>query len=252
MRLLTLCSLFFFAITLTAQDRIAGTELISRLDKGERIALTNVVITGDLDFTKLADRKEENGSKWNDGKAFRTYVRQMISFDNCTFTGKVIGYYSPEGSWGRSKEPMVNTDFDAKVAFVNCTFEEPVLFKYSHFGEMVSFSNSKFRAKVNFKYTRFREAVNFSQVTMGGFANFKYTDFAEGPDFSGADFNDDADFKYTKFPRGSSLAGATFDDTANFKYTQFHEDTNLEGVDFGRRYDFKYTKKGGRSYRPGR
>lgn len=252
MRLLTLFSCLLFSLALTAQDRISGSDLIARLDKGESISLTDVTITGDLDFTKLADREEERNGDWNKRKAYRTYVRSMLSFNNCTFTGKVIGYYSPEGNWNNDKEPMVNTDFDEKVAFINCTFKEAVLFKYSNFEEMVTFQGADFQEKVNFKYTKFEEAINFSKAEFGGFANFKYTDFDEGPDFSNAAFNEDADFKYTKFPRGSSMANATFNDSANFKYTDFHEDTDLTGVNFGRDTDFKYTKKGGRSYRPGR
>jgi len=252
MRLLTLFSLLLFTCSLTAQDRISGSDLIARLDKGENIALTNVTITGDLDFTKLADREEDRGDNWGSRKSYRTYVRNMLSFDNCTFNGKVIGYYSPQNKWGKSQEPMVNTDFDEKVAFINCTFKEAVLFKYSNFDEMVSFYNSEFEEKVNFKYTKFEEAINFSKAKFDGYANFKYTNFDEGPDFSNAEFDEDADFKYTKFPRGSSMANATFTDSANFKYTEFHEETNLTGADFGRNNDFKYTKKGGRSYRPGR
>lgn len=252
MRLLTLFSLLLFSLALSAQDRISGAELISRLDKGENIALTNVTITGDLDFTKLADREEDRKGDWGKQKAYRTYVRNMLSFENCTFSGKVIGYDSPQGNWNKSKEPMVNTDFDAKVAFVNCTFKEAVLFKYSNFDEMVSFYGADFQGKVNFKYTNFEEAINFSNTKFDGFANFKYTNFDEGPDFSSAEFDEDADFKYTKFPQGSTLANATFNDSANFKYTEFHGDTDLTGVDFGRHTDFKYTKKGGRSYRPGK
>jgi uncharacterized protein YjbI with pentapeptide repeats len=252
MRLLTFFTFLLFSLALTAQDRIAGSDLIARLDKGENIALTDVTITGDLDFTKLADREEERKDKWGKQKAYRTYVRSMLSFENCTFTGEVIGYYSPQDRWGQSKEPMVNTDFDEKVAFINCTFKEAVLFKYSNFDEMTSFQGAAFQEKVNFKYTKFEEAINFSGAKFDGFANFKYTNFDEGPDFSNADFDRDADFKYTKFPQGTTMANATFNDSANFKYTEFHGDTDLSGVDFGRDTDFKYTKKGGRSFRPGK
>lgn len=254
MRVFTLFAFLLCSLTLVAQDHISGAELIARLDKGEDIALTGATITGDLDFTQLADREEESKGKWDNQKAYRTHVRNRISFADCTFEGNVIGYYSKEDNWGNgnSKEPLVNTDFHEMVAFTNCNFKEKALFKYSRFDERASFAGSKFAEGVNFKYTNFDESVNFAGVEIRRDANFKYTDFDEGSDFSGANFYGDADFKYTKFPRGSSLANATFHDDANFKYTEFHEDTNLAGTDFGRDTDFKYTKKGGRSYRPGR
>ncbi len=271
MRSLFLFLLLVSVVSLTAQSRISGSEIIAMLDDGKDVRLENATVTGDLDFTKLADREEEKKDGWGNRTNYRCHVRNTLSFVNCTFEGKVLGYLSEGDGWnGKNNEPLYNVDFHDAVTFRDCKFtedahfkyskfydeatfadsrfDEDALFKYTEFETPVNFSNTNYRGSANFKYTDFEEEVTFANADFSANADFKYTKFPEGVDFSKVVFGDDADFKYTNFKRGVNFSGTTFEDSADFKYAKFSGDSDFTGTDFGRHADFKYTTVNGRKW----
>ena len=228
---------------------VDAISIIYRLDAGEDVTYTNAIITGDLDFTKLSDREQEDKYRGNQQK-WRMHVRNRLTFNGCTFKGKVLGYLSESSNWNVMKNPLYNVDFHEPVVFKNCEFRKDAHFKYSRFYSQVSFAGSRFSNDALFKYTKFDEIPDFSATVYEEEANFKYTGFTRGVTFSGASFEDDANFKYTDFKRGIDFTNATFDGDADFKYANFGSEAKLDGVDFGRRADFKYAKLDGRKYQP--
>lgn len=237
---------------LTAQQTISGEQIIVMLNEGKDINLKNTRITGNLDFSKLTDQEVEQKEKSTYAPNYRCHVRNQLSFDNCTFEGKVLAFLSVEDEVNRNykENTLFNTDFHAAVVFKDCTFAEDAFFKYSHFYESATFTGSNFTEEALFKYTKFSEIANFTDCEFGDTADFKYTKFKENANFTSARFTDFANFKYTEFPNESRLTNAVFERKADFKYAEFSRDTDLTGVEFQRDADFKYTKKGGRAYRP--
>jgi len=257
--------------SLSAQSTISAAKLIDQINSGADIALTNTTITGDLDFTRINDREQENSGNWGNTESYRYHVRVGISFVNCTFEGEVLGYRNEDKGKMNSNGPLHNADFHEDVLFRDCKFEEEVNFKYTEFHEDADFPGAEFDEGIGFKYTEFHEAADFSGMKADASANFKYTDFDEevnmagakfgggadfkytkfprGVDFSNVTFERDADFKYAEFPRGVNMANTTFRDDADFKYTKFSQPANFDGTDFGRNPDFKYTKLEGRDFK---
>jgi len=234
-----------------AQTNVAAAEIIAKINQGEAVSYRNARITGDVDFTQLQNKKLENNSDAdNSTKNYISTVTVPLSFVNCTFNGKVLGYYNPNANsisfFADEPNEIFNTNFTKDVRFENCTFEEESAFKYSRFDGAVSFAGSKFNEEALFKYAHFNNgSANFSKTTYHETANFKYVKLQEGINFTGASFRDDADFKYAKFPKNSSFEKATFTGFANFKYAEFTS-PNLKGISFkDDSHDFKYTRVNG-------
>lgn len=245
--------LFLGAIALQAQNAIAASEIISRLDAGNDVILSDMTITGDLNFTQVADKEEDRSGNWSNGNNYRCWVRNRVSFTNCRFTGKVIGYYKEQEEGNRRRNwnnngPLYNADFYDAVSFSNCHFQDDVNFKYTRFHEGADFHGSRFDEGSYFKYTQFDENANLSELRIAGEAVFKYTKFPDGVTFAGTEFGGDANFKYTQFKEGVDMSNASFNREANFKYTQFAEGSNFNGTDFGNDAEFKYAQLDGRKF----
>ena len=250
---LFLSLVFLGTCALAAQNTIDASEIIARLDAGNDVELRGVTINGDLNFTEVADRERERNAEWGNGENYRCHVRNQVSFVDCTFTGKVLGYFRVQEEGRRNRNwnnngPLYNADFHEGVVFRGCQFQGDVNFKYSRFYEGADFQESRFDERALFKYSKFDNAASFAGVEIDGESVFKYTQFPEGADFSQARFNGDAGFKYTQFPEGVDFSQATFRREANFKYAQFAEGSNFTGTDFGNDTDFKYAQLGGRKF----
>ncbi|HEX8331846.1 MAG TPA: pentapeptide repeat-containing protein [Segetibacter sp.] len=236
-----------------AQTTVSAESIKAKINANSPIALSNVHITGDLDLTKLANMKlvpQKDSESMS--KTFVSTVTSPVSFTNCTFTGNVLGYFNPDNVKGnlnlsmKESSEVYNTNFEALVAFENCTFEKEVAFKYSEFKNKLSFAGSKFNDEATFKYTKFTQGPNFAGADFKNIAIFKYVELPGGFDFSNAVFNNQADFKYAKFLSNGSLANARFRSSSDFKYANFSNAVNLKGTRFEGATDFKYTKRNNR------
>lgn len=231
---------------LNAQTMQAN-EIIDKINAGESVDLRGVTIDGDLDFTKLDNMKKTKTG--GDRESFRSTVNVTLNFTDCRFQDKVMGYENAANdNWRKQDEPVYHANFARDVTFVNCTFEDDALFKYSEFFADASFKGAVFEDQALFKYTHFEEYVDFSGAKFEDDANFKYTELTEGVTFAGAQFRDDAIFKYTELRREVSFAGAKFYGEANFKYIKFPSGTNLTNTSFGKDTDFKYATLGGKKF----
>jgi hypothetical protein len=122
------------------------------------VAITDATITGDLDLTNLDNKKLE--SQNSNDKTYISTIQVPVSFTNCTFTGKVLGYYNPAIDKPSLKQgPVYNANFMEDVKFENCSFQKDVSFKYSHFDKTISFERSRFKEEAEFKYTNFKQGL---------------------------------------------------------------------------------------------
>ena len=130
----------------TAQKQVTAESIIKSINNHEAVSLSGAQITGDLDLTKLDNMKlEPQNSGDKSDKIYISIVTAPVSFTNCSFIGKVLGYYNPDDGKSFSKSGNVyNTNFNADVSFENCTFEKEVNFKYSVFSAKASFAGSHF------------------------------------------------------------------------------------------------------------
>lgn len=243
------CLFFLFiALQVQAQNSINASEVLALLDAGKEVSIENTTIQGDLNFTQLANKEKDTRERWGGNENYLAHVRNTVSFRNCTFTGKVLGYYRIEGQRRRDKDQLFNVDFHEAVTFQNCKFNKEVNFKYTEFVQGASFAQSAFRQEALFKYTEFAATTDFSDVTIGGASTFKYTEFPAGVTFANTTFGGNAIFKYTQFPAGVNFSSAKFQQKADFKYTEFSTPSNFDDTDFGRYVDFKYTTLDGNKF----
>lgn len=223
------------------QTSIDAKEVVTKINQGQAVSYQNATITGDIDLTHLNNQtfKLQGDGKWQD-TIFTNTVTVPVIFMNCTFTGKVIGYFNPDNGKEVWTKPgrIYNTNFENDLAFKSCTFEQEVNFKYSQFKGSVNFSRSQFRDLTFFKYSDFAIAPDFSQAQFKALS-FKYVKFPKATNFEGAKFNGDTDFKYAEFSEGANFQKAIFEGFANFKYAKF-SNPNVQDAVFNST-DFKYT-----------
>ena len=247
-------ALVFIPVVLTAQT-VNASDILDQIDEGQAVKYENVTISGDLDFTRIAnaddDRSKRKKRSWvdriasfgrNGSNEVLYYVEVPVEFVNCTFQDDVIAYYHDDFD-----ELTHNVVFYEDVIFKGCEFENASEFKYVHFEKNADFSNNIFREEALFKYAEFPESISFAGSKFYDDANFKYTSFDEYVDMSNTFFNREANFKYTDFPYGVSFENAVFDGLANFKYASLDDPSNLDGVEFNDDVDFKYTDYEGSS-----
>lgn len=224
-----------------AQKTVTAESIIKSINNHQPVSLSGAQITGDLDLTKLDNMKQEQQNSSSD-KVFISTVTSAVSFINCSFTGKVLGYFNPDSEKPYVKSSTVyNTNFDADVNFENCTFEKEVSFKYSVFGAKASFAKSHFNDEAFFKYAKFEQGPKFAGAMFKNDAIFKYVEFPSGFDFSNVVFESGADFKYARLMDGGSFANAEFKNGSDFKYAGFGKLVTLRGASFNGSNDFKYT-----------
>ncbi|MVM40831.1 hypothetical protein GO730_29275 [Spirosoma sp. HMF3257] len=239
-----------------AQSTIDAKDIIAKINRKEPISYQNVTITGDLDLTNLANRKEVREGSWKgDSREYLSVVEVPLTFKNCTFTGKFLAYHTDEQDGRRifnTNNIVYNADFPEAVTIDGCTFKDDATFKYSLFSQRAIFTNNKFGEEALFKYTKFRNAADFSGSTFRDYADFKYTKFDESSSFEKVTFERSADFKYTKFDERTNFQKARFSGNADFKYTHLPRGTNFDDVRFEGSTDFKYTTLDGRKFSPSR
>ncbi|GAB3990967.1 hypothetical protein GCM10028807_19550 [Spirosoma daeguense] len=256
MKLLT--TLLFIATALTptlAQTTVSAKEIIEKLNRKEAVTYQDATITGDLDLTSLANRKEVRDGNWGDSQHYLSVVEAPITFRNCTFQGKFLAYRTEEDGVRKvlkNSNIVYNADFPEAVTVENCKFEDDATFKYSNFSQRAIFTGNTFQDEALFKYTKFNNAADFSNSTFRGYADFKYTKFDESSSFQKATFTRSADFKYTKFDEGVDFRQASFTGNADFKYTKFPRGTKFENTKFTGSTDFKYTTLDGQKFMPNR
>jgi hypothetical protein len=149
-----------------AQSKVEASRIIDQINRGEAVSYQNVEITGDLDFTRLQNMKEEKDFHKSKHKSYFSEVTHSIRFINCRFAGDVLAYYS-EGNdqWNDDDDNATyNAHFAGDVFFENCVFEKKSAFKYSKFSKAASFQKSVFRDEALFKYSKFAYGPNFSHV----------------------------------------------------------------------------------------
>lgn len=252
-----LASLLLTCIALSpslAQNTVDAKDILAKINRKESVTYQNATITGDLDLTNLANRREVKEGSWRgESREYLSTVEAPVSFKNCTFKGKFLAYRtdaSDDGKLLSRSNTVYNADFNEAVTIENCTFDDDATFKYSHFRQRAIFTGNTFRETGLFKYAQFANAADFSGSTFKGYADFKYTKFNESSAFQKAEFGRYADFKYTKFDESVDFSQARFNGPADFKYTHLPRGTRFDDARFSGLADFKYTTLDGRKFAP--
>ena len=242
-----LFAVFIFQLPLSAQQKISANQIINQINNYQPVKLSDVTVTGDLRLVDVANQYLENSRSniYDSQDIYHCIIEVPLLFENCTFTGDIIGFENLE-----EEGKVFNAFMEQGVVFRNCTVEGEMLMKYAEFEKEADFSNTRFLDYAQFKYTSFAQAVNFAQSEFNNEACFKYTDFKEIVNFEQAAFYNEANFKYTKFTAGVNFRDVQFDNFANFKYTKFKDPFSMDGARFSESGNFKYTTLNGQHFKP--
>ena len=237
-----------------AQATVSASDIMAKINRREAVSYQNTIITGDLDLTSLANRKEVRDGNWRgESQEFLSTVDVPLTFKNCTFNGKFLAYRTDrqeERKLLNMTNKVYNADFTEAVTIVGCQFTDDATFKYSIFSQRAIFTDNTFQDGALFKYSKFRNEADFSGSTFREYADFKYTKFDESSSFRKVAFERYADFKYTKFEERVDFSQARFSSNADFKYTHLPRGTNFDDTRFNGSTDFKYTTLDGRRFSP--
>ncbi|HRH50095.1 MAG TPA: pentapeptide repeat-containing protein [Panacibacter sp.] len=138
-----------FTVSAYAQKEVSSVELINQISEGKNLSYENVTIIGDVDLSKLGN-STETGKYPENGKTvyvFTNFVKQPVSFKNCTFKGRLNLCHKTESS-NEKKEYRV--EFTEDVIFQNCTFEKVADFELTNFDKAVSFEGAVFKEQPRF------------------------------------------------------------------------------------------------------
>ena len=81
--------LFIFPAAGFTQKTVTAASIIASINNNAPVNITDAQVTGDLDFTRLANMKAESSSNSSE-KVYISTVNSPVSFTNCSFKGKCL------------------------------------------------------------------------------------------------------------------------------------------------------------------
>ena len=92
---------FFSSATLAwlAQTTISASDIIAKINRKEAISYQNATITGDLDLTSLANRKEVRDGDWGRPGKLPEYRRGADNIQKLHVQRKISGVSDRRSGW---------------------------------------------------------------------------------------------------------------------------------------------------------
>ncbi|OFY35381.1 MAG: hypothetical protein A2W91_08160 [Bacteroidetes bacterium GWF2_38_335] len=241
-----------------ASGNVTADKIIKDLNKGKPVYLKDAVISGDLDFTLVDNKNIESAD------AYRVYINQSVTFNNCTFEGKVTGIKVDD------KSIKYFTCFEKNMTFYKCKFKKEVDFTEASARGIVNFSGSSFEEKAvfegfSFQFKEnyfsdvfFKNEARFHRISVNGSINFLKTTFEGKTSFQkacvlgsfqagGAGFKLYADFSSMDVLREAIFNTAIFKDKAIFNNVVFRDRAEFNNAVFNDNAGFKKTDFGGKT-----
>jgi uncharacterized protein YjbI with pentapeptide repeats len=164
---------------------------------GKDVFFKDMTFTEDIDFTQFEKNLISEG-------VYQVRIVPSITFQNCTFKGKVISYKKNEDG------SVVLASFQSNLSFIGCNFENEVSFRAasvlgrtdftsSAFSKTVSFEECTFFQNAYFRASNYHEEVRFQNAVFMQKANFLNAEFDVTVSFQQAIFHSEAQFSSVKF-----------------------------------------------------
>jgi hypothetical protein len=237
------------------------SEILERIEDGDKVIYDNVTIVGDLDMSDLDLPFIRSVLPGDEDRVIKIIAAQiqirncwvsgLVNFDNVLFKENVDFSGTKFICEARFKESVFGgcTSFDAAsfcgyVTFKNSWFEKEVSFRGAEFCGIANFGNTLFSAETYFGSTKFSDlCTNFSGVRFEGDIDFTHAHFSGTANFDGASFGGTASFWQANFLADSNFKGASFKGyssflkcsfigNADFRFSNFHQDATFEITDF--------------------
>ncbi len=220
------------------KQKLTFKQLCQKLTEEKEIYISNIEITGDIDFSQLSitNNAEEKQS---------TEAKNIIDFDvcfvNCTFKGKIFTSTSETAS---------KCEFTRDVEFSSCEFGKSFSIKETKFKNKLTINTSTFLDKFEFFNSEtlhsalFLENSFFSDVKVIGNSFLFWTDFTsstfkEESEFISNSFFNHTTFHKTIFEERAKFVKNSFFRNIFFKNSKFLGETQFTQVKFSNYVDFR-------------
>jgi hypothetical protein len=208
---------------------------------GKDVFFKDMTFDDDIDFTQFKKNLISEG-------VYQVRIVSSVTFQNCTFKGKVIAYAKDDDN------NITLTSFQSNLSFIGCIFDDDVSFraasvlgrtdftnaafnKSASFEECTFFLNAYFRASTYHEELRFQNAVfmqkaNFLNAEFDATASFQQATFHSEAQFSSAKFMGYADFGLISCHGNFFANYAVFDNRAIFNHGFFNCQVDLLNIRF--------------------
>lgn len=164
---------------------------------GKDVYFKDMTFTEDIDFTQFEKNLISEG-------VYQVRITSSVTFQNCTFKGKVISYKKNEDG------SAVLTSFQSNLSFIGCNFDNEV-----------SFRAASVLGRTDFTSSAFSKNVSFEECT-----------FFQNAYFRASNYHEEVRFQNTVFMQKANFLNAEFDVTVSFQQAIFHSEAQFSSVKF--------------------
>ena len=212
-----------------------GEQIIEALNQGKNIHIKGAEIKGDLDFTKISNRKSFGN------QAGYAHISSSILFDSCVFLGRIIGQSMNNQYYEvcRFERPVQfhRCQFKSDINLSNAIFfddflltesivEQHMLMKASRFEQMCSFLQTHFLGNLEMQECRLKGLFQAMDLEVGGTLNMQQSDFFEDAQWGNAEVYGYWDASLCFFRKG-----------AFFNYSKCHKTMDFTDASFYHRFE---------------
>lgn len=217
---------------------VQASEIISKVEKGEPVDYSYVLVNGDLNLKGLNRSKPRHiyfPIKITDSKINGSiHLNNTISIGLVDFKGTMfMGDAIFDGTFFEEGANFDNSRFVAYASFTNSQFNKTGHFSYTRFDESSSFLGTRFNGDFDFHNSRSNGPTIFESVVFDDYADFEVATFIGPARFEGSQFNR-ANFLGTQFKGVVDFDSAQFNDTADFSGTKFEKELYFYRVKFAK------------------
>ncbi len=212
-----------------------GEQIIEALNQGKNIHIKGAEIKGDIDFTKLKDRRSSSI------QAGYSNISSTILFDSCIFHGKIIAQSVKNQMYEvcRFERPVQfhNCRFKSEINLSNAIFfddflltesivEQHMQMKATKFEQTCSFFKTHILGNFEMQESRLRGLFQAMNLEVGGTLNMQQSDFFEDAQWGNAEVYGYWDASLCFFRKG-----------AFFNYTNCHKTLDFTDASFYHRFE---------------
>lgn len=168
-------------------NTISSEKVMQSIDKGKPVLISNSIITGDIDFSKVQIKHVFSSTH------SIAQINVPITFLNCVFMGKI-------NTTGAKNNITTTSHFNDNITFEACDFRAEVNFDNSLINGMVNFTGAIFRERASFNNMHILGRHSyFTSCTAEKQFSMQESLIAGNADFFKAVMNDKLSFQSTEF-----------------------------------------------------
>jgi len=164
---------------------------------GKDVFIHDMTFTEDIDFTQFEKNLISEG-------VYQVRIVSSVTFQNCTFKGKVIAYKKSDDN------TVTLTAFQSNLSFIGCNFDNDV-----------SFRAASVLGRTDFTTSAFSKTVSFEECT-----------FFQNAYFRASSYHEEVRFQNAVFMQKANFLNAEFDVTCSFQLATFHGEAQFSSVKF--------------------